>query len=893
MALKESEAIYRLTLSNISDAVFVTDDAGQFTFICPNVDIIFGYAVAQVEALGNIRALLGDNLFDPHILQELGEIANIECDIQRPSGEIRHLLVTVKAIQIEDGTHLYTCRDVTERMLANAAKHASEEKYRLLAENATEVITVTDVNTGRYSYVSPSVEQMFGFTAEEALQQASTEVVQSGVLSSFFQELPARIQAFLAGDPDAVTRRHEAQLYHRDGSAFWAEVITKLLQDDAGNLQILSVSRDITERRQAEEALRVGEEKYRSLIESSDAVIVQTDQTGRMLFVNEVGARMQGQSPDALIGKLVTDIFPPDTAQQQIELHHSVFETGRGQVAVCPVRLPHETRWYRTSVQPVRDAVGDITSVMVNASDITSVKQSEAALQSLNEQLEQRVTERTAELERAKDRIEAIFNHSGDGILLLDVHQRIEQANHAFETMCCGAVDCYRETPFSSFFHVDNAHDISTAIGEAAASHELRRVEARAKHHNGDYLDVELSIAPVNRTSKAVTNLVCIVRDITARKQAEKALRESEARYQSVVQTQSELICRYLPDLTLIFVNNAYCRYFDKQPGDLIGRSFLDLVPAADQQAVKTFYENLVRTRGTATYEHQAVRADGVLRWQLWTDNVVLDDDGNVVAIQAVGVDITERKQAEATLEMALAQEKELGELKSRFVSMASHEFRTPLAAILATTETLTHYRQRMDSAQIDTRLDRIRQQVNHMQDIMEDVLMLARIQAGRLDFAPTTSDVDALFREIVEEFRSRPEYRERIVYVCEDAPIVTSFDLRLMRQIVSNLVSNALKYSAADTSIRIEVTCADGTLRYQVTDEGIGIPPEDMKRLFQPFHRAGNVGAISGTGLGLSITKEAVEAHQGSITVASEVDNGTTFTVVLPLAREDGASAS
>ena len=249
-------------------------------------------------------------------------------------------------------------------------------------------------------------------------------------------------------------------------------------------------------------------------------------------------------------------------------------------------------------------------------------------------------------------------------------------------------------------------------------------------------------------------------------------------------------------------------------------------------------------------------------------------------------IDSTQRKQAEAALKLALVQEKELGELKSRFVSMASHEFRTPLAAILATTETLSYYRAKMTQEQIDSRLDKIRHQVIYMKEIMEDVLQLARVQGGRVEFAPMQADFAALCREIVEEFDSQAPYRGRIVYDCAAVAVVADFDPRLMRQVINNLVLNALKYSPPEKMVQIELAQDALQVTLQVSDKGIGIPPNDLKHLFEPFHRATNVGNISGTGLGLSIAKQAVDLHKGTLAPVSQVGVGTTFTVVLPKVR-------
>jgi signal transduction histidine kinase len=262
---------------------------------------------------------------------------------------------------------------------------------------------------------------------------------------------------------------------------------------------------------------------------------------------------------------------------------------------------------------------------------------------------------------------------------------------------------------------------------------------------------------------------------------------------------------------------------------------------------------------------------------------VIRDDTGIPLSLIGVILDVTQIKEAENVLKSALAQERELGELKSRFVSMASHEFRTPLATISATAETLLVYRDRLTADKLDKRLHKILDQVGHMKEIMEDVLQLARIQSGRLEFNPEHGELDSVCREVIEEFRLNPGYSERISFRCEHSPIQFIFDHRLMRHVITNLISNALKYSPSDRLVTVDLHTTSETITLSVEDQGIGISESDLKHLFEPFHRGENVGTISGTGLGLSITKEAVTLHEGVIEIDTRIGSGTTFTVVLP----------
>lgn len=271
----------------------------------------------------------------------------------------------------------------------------------------------------------------------------------------------------------------------------------------------------------------------------------------------------------------------------------------------------------------------------------------------------------------------------------------------------------------------------------------------------------------------------------------------------------------------------------------------------------------------------------------LLTANLRRSEVNAQLAQQALAKLVTANQElhhSQLQLQQAYEKEKELSELKSRFVSMASHEFRTPLTTIGLSTESLIVYRDKLTNEQINQRLGKIQSQVQHLSEITEDILQLARLQASRMEFHPIWLDLDELCHSILADLQSLPEAKQRLVYHC-DEPLPTAYvDKRLTRQLIYNLAANALKYSPTDKQVVITLIHLDQALVLTVADEGIGIPAADLPYVFEPFHRAANVGAVAGTGLGLVIVKEAVELHGGSITVQSEVTVGTTFTVKLPL---------
>jgi len=243
---------------------------------------------------------------------------------------------------------------------------------------------------------------------------------------------------------------------------------------------------------------------------------------------------------------------------------------------------------------------------------------------------------------------------------------------------------------------------------------------------------------------------------------------------------------------------------------------------------------------------------------------------------------LAQLEQRQAELAQALAAEQELGEMKSRFVSMASHEFRTPLTAVLTSASLIERYPAAEQQDKRLRHLDRIRQSVNQLNDILEEFLSVGRIEEGKVTAQPAHLNLPILLRDVLADMQGLLKAGQRVAQVI-DCTEPMWLDPSLLRKVLVNLLSNASKYSAENTVVQVRAAGAAGRLTLVVQDEGVGISADDQARLFERFFRARSVTNVPGTGLGLYIVGRYVELLGGTIRLVSELGQGTTVTIVIP----------
>jgi PAS domain S-box-containing protein len=420
-----------------------------------------------------------------------------------------------------------------------------------------------------------------------------------------------------------------------------------------------------------------------------------------------------------------------------------------------------------------------------------------------------------------------------------------------------------------------------TGNGDERVAVEAMKLGARdyiVKDIDGGYLELMPSV---------IDKVLTQQRLVDEKRRAEETLRQSEERYRSLVELSPDGIVVYSDD-HFVYVNDAAIRLLNAPNARaVIGCAVSDVLHPDCYPAV---WSKLQRTQ---LHGENVTLLEGKL---LRFDNEVVDVEimaapimfENRAATQMLLREVTERKRAEEMqregerLRIALEKEKELGDLKTKFMITISHEFRTPLSVAYASSELLERYYERMQVPQRQEHLHRIESQIRKMTEMMDDITQIvhARFERLVLNFEPT--DLRRLSEKVLVHLREGDEDAQRITFMTDDQLPNVMLDVRRIKYVLTNLLTNALKYSE-DGEVALRVLPQGDGIVIEVTDSGIGIPAEDQAHIFDPFYRAHNVGVVHGTGLGLSIVKEIVEMHSGTITLKSEVGQGTQIAVYLP----------
>lgn len=415
-------------------------------------------------------------------------------------------------------------------------------------------------------------------------------------------------------------------------------------------------------------------------------------------------------------------------------------------------------------------------------------------------------------------------------------------------------------------------------------------IELHARKKNGDIFPVAISLGHYELDGEKLA--FAFITDITDHVQAAKLLGERETWFRNMADNSPVMIWVSGPDGKCTYLNNTWLTYTGRSLSDELGSGWTEDIHENDLPHVLEVYQAALYARENFTAEYRLRRSDGSYRWIMgigkptFVDNVFT---GFVGSCSDIHDQKTKKEELEQLVRLktselyeSLRREKEMNELKSRFVSMASHEFRTPLSIILSSISLIEQYGSLNIDDNIQKHLGRMRSSVNNLVSVLNDFLSLDKLEQGRIEMEEHNFDIFVFAKDILDEFQTYKKKGQQIELISKGHGDVI-LDQKKMRYIVVNLISNAIKYSPEESRVQFSIHSNEHNITMRVKDNGMGIPDDEQKNLFDKFFRAKNTGGVQGTGLGLTIVKRYVELMQGNISFYSKVGQGTEFTITLP----------
>lgn len=895
--LRKSEAENRAILSTMPDLLFRIDKEGKFLdyhtgnqklLIVPP-EVFIGHTMTEV--LPPNVALVAMNALEQTFLTK--EIVTFEYEIMMHN-ELHYF--EDRVVAISDNESLSIIRDVTAQKTAEKALRWNESLLKKMTSSSPLAFLVVDNRTDDILYFNPQFCDIWGINHLEE-RMRNKELKNNDIIPDCLPVLK-NIPAFAASCSPLQSEHNrviiEDEIPFIDGRTIrrFSTQIRDEKDEYHGRLYIFE---DITVRKATEEFLHIQKDLAVQLSATSDmnealtlvldaALKLEGVDGGGMYLIDDLKNLKLGQHKglsDEFV-RYIVKYKPSEDQLRQFEKGLPVYGKFSDLTAFDASNNPDH--FLGLAAIPII-----FEEKMIGIFNLASKSTSEFnqnikfILENLSLQISgviSRIRAQEAFL-NSQQNFKMLFDTIDDFMFILDINGNIILTNPVVQQRLG-----YSEKELQQF-HVLSVHpperreEAGIIVGEMLAGKAtFCPVPLYAK--DGKLIPVETRVILGKWDGKDA--LYGISRDISERQKAEKELLESEARWNFALEGSGDGVWDWNAQTNEVFFSHqwkAMLGYADHEISNNLEEWESRIYPDDKSRC----FEDLERHfRGeTQVYinEHRVLCKDGSYKWILDRGKVVAwTPEGKPLRVIGTHSDITQRKKLEESLLGAIEKEKELNELKSRFVSMASHEFRTPLASIMMSGETLLSYWKKMDEIQINNRLKNIKGQVEHLSNVVADVMQVAKLQEGKLPFSPVPVNLAALCETSIANFEN-PDRKIEFENQCGELNML--LDNRLIQQVLNNLLSNAVKYSDDTSQIKVNLTQQNENVLLSIRDNGIGIPESDHARLFEPFFRAANSKHIHGNGLGLNIVRESVRMHGGEVYFNSEENKGTTFTIQLP----------
>lgn len=861
-ALRDVECLNSRMIENSADSVAMLDANGRLQTVNSAMwELIEEVGLQPVEGLAWVDVWAGGQRQDPEKALKIaagGHMGRFSGNVFLRSGKEHWFDVILTPIPDEKGRTeriLAVARDVTEA-------RAAEEKFRALFEHSSNAHIIFDDD--RIIDCNQSAVEML---------RCQTKAEMIGKL---VEHLAPERQADGTGTREKCVElwglargvghfRFEWQARRLDGKEFPVEIALTPVRID-GREVLMGVWTDLTDRKHAESALRESEERFQAFMDHSPTLCFIKDDAGRMLFVNRVMADAFGVKREEMIGKSDFDWLPLEAARAVVEYDRWVIEANRAmqRVEVVTTADGRTHEWLIVKFPIVspsgRKFLGGV------GVDIAERRRAERALK------------------QRESAFRDLFDDAPVAYHEVDIEEKITRVNKT-ELALLGYTSSEMVGKPVSDFLLESGDRESTLKKPAGAVRGDEAYQCTFRRKDGSTIPVLVRDRVIRDASGAVTGLRSTMQDISALKMTEAELRGAEEKYRKIFENAIEGIFQTTPDGRFLNANPALASIHGYGSAEEliasvnnIGRQiYVDPKRRAE-------FRSLVDSSGSiAEFESQIYRKDGSVIWISEHARAIRDESGKVLYYEGAVEDRTARREADRAMAEARDTALESARTKSEFLANMSHEIRTPMNGIIGMTglllETELSNRQRDFARTISDSADALMKIIN-------EILDFSKIEAGMLEFEEIDFDIHDVAESVVDLFAARAVSKGVEVgsLVCQDVPVALRGDPGRLRQVFSNLVGNAVKFTErGEVFVCVELEEDAGqevVLRMSVSDTGIGVTPEQQARLFQAFVQAdgGTTRKYGGTGLGLAISKRLVGQMGGEIGVHSEAGRGSMF---------------
>jgi PAS domain S-box-containing protein len=861
-AVRDVEQQFRAVLMNAPAAIFMKDLEGRYAMCNPRA----------AQFLGREQGVIGltDEQLLPRKAAEIVRAADLEViasgeaaefeEILPVGGVDRHFLSSKFPLRNSAGQIVGVggvAIDVTERKQAQQALRDSERRLLLATQTGKVGVWAWDLDGNRVSW-SESLQSILGVAPAEL--GSDLESFESLI---YPEDRPLVRNAVSRAIQEEGALELEFRAVRPTGELIWLFNTGSVVRESDGSLRMLGATLDVTERKQHEAALRGSEERFRTLASHAPVGIFQTDLEGNTLFVNEGWCAMAGMAPEEALGKGWVNAIHPDDRERVLAGWREALEGGTASSAEFRFQRPDGTvTWLQGAAVPLRDPDGRSVGYIGTIADITVRKQGEAALR--NSELMYR----------------AIGESIDYGIWVCDAEGRNIYSSESFLNLVGLTQQQCSDYGWTEVLHPDDVEQTIAAWKQCVEAGQAWDVEHRFRGVDGRWHPILARGVPVRNEQGDVIAWVGINLDISELKRVESELRESEARFRNMADNAPVLIwihgiggCQY--------VNKEYMRFVGAELDDLQGMNWTKFLHPDEAPAFVESYRQAFKQQQAIDAQIRMRRADGEYRWLSVSGMPRFRADGAFLGYVGCSVDITGMKASEAGL-------READRRKDDFLAMLGHELRNPLAGIVTGAQVLAMLHLDAEAAEMQAVIMR---QATQMSRIVDDLLDVSRIARGKLRLRHQYVNLRELVRDTAEDYGKSHVLDQCTLRVeTPDCDVWVWADSARLAQAFANLIHNSYKFSDGPNEITVSLRSNDSSeCQISIRDRGIGMSPETLHRLFEPFNQADNTLERSrgGLGLGLALTQGLVELHGGRIEAASEgLGLGAQFTITLPRAQ-------